>query len=249
MKKALLALLIPLNAALSQSMAVAPTEGTPLHPFEAVYKVSWSGIKVAEMRRSLKPAGNGEYIYRSETKAIPPASLVYSLYVLEESRWRADNRQIKPLHYHYERIKKGEKERKETVFDWPDGHAYSTHNGSKTKHALRAGISDKLLYQLQIVRGLENGLPPSSHAVIDGDAIKTYHFEDLGEEMIKTAMGALSAAKFVQSRAGKKGGSTFWCAKTLRHLPVRIETTDKDGNVTNMELIELTWLADAAVPE
>ncbi len=177
MKKPIQIFLIILLACASQLRA---EENLP-PPFEASYTIFKKGTEVAKMQRSLSRLDNGEYIYRSETNSTGLASIFYKLHVEEESHWYLLDQQLKPLNYSYDRIKKKKETHKKTVFDWENNQANYIGNGKKLIIDLQAGMTDKLLYQINLMRDLGNGHRPTTYTVIDGAKVKTYDFYFLGE--------------------------------------------------------------------
>lgn len=211
-------------------------------PFEASYKIFKKGTEVAELHRSLSRSDNGEFNYRSETNSTGLLSVFYKLHILEESHWQLQDQLLQPLDYSYKRIKKKKERHKETVFDWSKNQAYSVDNGKKLTLDLKPGMTDKLLYQIDIMRNLEMGRHPTTYTVVDGVKIKTYHFDSLGEESLDTPIGQFNTVKLVRQNAGEKEKSILWCAKKLHYLPIKVEITDEDGSVTTVMINQLSGL-------
>ena len=214
-------------------------------PFEASYKIFRKGTEVAEMHRSLSSSDNGHFNYRSETNSTGLLSVFYKLHILEESHWHIQSQQLQPLDYSYKRIKKKKERHKKTVFDWSKNQAYSVDNGKKSTLDLKPGMTDKLLYQIDIMRNLEMGRHPTTYTVVDGAKIKTYHFDTLGEESLDTPIGQFNTVKIVRQNAGEKEKSILWCAKTLHYLPIKVENTDDDGAVTTVMINQLSGLTQS----
>jgi hypothetical protein len=211
-------------------------------PFEASFKIFRKGAEVGEIHRSLNQLNNGEFNYRSETNSTGLVSLFYKLNILEESHWHLQDQLLQPLDYSYRRIKKKKERHKETVFDWSKNQAYSVDNGKKSTLDLKPGMTDKLLYQIDIMRSLELGRHPTTYTVIDGTKIKTYHFETIGEESLDTPIGQFNTVKLVRQNAGEKEKSILWCAIALHYLPIKVENTDEDGSVTTVMINQLSGL-------
>jgi hypothetical protein len=212
-------------------------------PFEASFKIVRNGMKVAEMHSSLSRLDNDNYIYRSETNSTGLASIFYKLHVLEESHWYLHEQQIKPLNYSYDRIKKKKEKHKKTVFDWKNMQAHYVGDGTKSSFELQAGMTDKLLYQINLMHDLKMGHTPTSYTVVDGAKIKTYKLKYLGEESIDTPIGRFNTMKFSRLKSGNKDRITLWCAEDLHYLPIKVESIDDDdGSVTIATINQLTGL-------
>jgi len=238
MKKPLQLFLIILLASTAQLRA---DENLPV-PFEASYKIFKKGTEVAVMKRSLSQIDNGDFIYRSETKSTGLVSIFYKLHILEESHWHLQDQQLKPLVYSFIRIKKKKESNKKTVFDWKINQANFVDNGIKSSFDLEPGMTDKLLYQINIMRDLKMGRHPTTYTVVDGMKIKTYHFEHLGEELIDTPIGRFNTIKFARQKPGKKEKIILWCANELNYLPIRVDSIDDDGSITTAMIDKLTGL-------
>lgn len=236
MKKPIQIFLIILLACASQLRA---EENLP-PPFEASYTIFKKGIEVAKMQRSLSRLDNGEYIYRSETNSTGLVSIFYKLHILEESHWRLRDQRLEPMDYSYHRIKKKKESHKKTVFDWENHQLNSVVNGKQSTLELKPGMTDKLLYQIDIMRHLEMGHHPVSYTVVDGTKIKTYSFEYLGEEFLETPIGKLNTVKIIRHKPDEKENLILWCANELNFLPVKVETTDDEGSITTAMITTLS---------
>ena len=220
---------------------LAVANGLP-GPFEANYSVQFKGAKIAHMKRSFTQLEDGNYFYTSLTKTTGLAALFYKDRIIEESIWNLDGNQIKPMHYNYHRSG-GKKLRKvEIHFDWESGQISTTVNGDSWKMPTQENILDKLLYQLAIMNDLFNGKQDILYTVADGGKIKTYNFEFLGKEIIKTPLGDLQTMKLVRHKPNQRGKTTFWCAEKLRYLPVKVENIEKEGRKTVVMIESLSGI-------
>jgi len=238
MKKANQLFLIILLACISPLRA---DENVP-PPFEASFKIFRNGMEVAETHNSLARLDNDNYIYRSETNTTGLISIFYKLHLVEESHWYLHEQKLKPLSYSYERIKKKKKKHKKTVFDWKNNQAHYIGDGTKLSFELQADMTDKLLYQINLMHDLKMGHTPTSYTVVDGAKIKTYKLIYLGEEIVDTPIGKFNTMKFSRQRPGKKESITLWCAKDLHYLPIKVENIDKDNAITTATINQLTGL-------
>lgn len=242
MKKTIqLFLLISLIMLLGNN-SYADTDASLPPPFEASYKIFRKGVEVAKMDLSLKASGNDEFIYRAETNSTGLAAIFYKLHILEESHWRLQDQQLQPLNYSYERVKKKKTTHKKTHFDWISKQADYSGNETSSSFKLEHGMTDKLLYQINLMRDLSLGKKPPIYTVVDGEKIKTYHFEQNGREVISTPIGEFETIKVIRKKPDEKEYSILWCAASLHYLPIKVENTDDDGNVTIAIINELTGL-------
>jgi len=213
--------------------------------FKAVYKLYYSGMEVAETERSISKSGNGnnEYIYRSESRTIGLASVFRKDHIVEESLWRVIDRQLYPLDYSYVRYR-GEKDREVNIhFDWENNVIKSQVNKKTREITLTSGVLDKLLYQYAIMRDLQNGNFPDTYMIADGGRnMETYHFNNMGNEKVKTPLGDLDTIKVEHIKVNDDRKLVFWCAPELNYLPVKIEHTEEDGKVTTAVIQKLAGL-------
>jgi len=230
-----------LAAALAGTRTALADDGIPT-PFEASYSLSLMGTQFASMRRSFTRLPGGEYFYLSETNTIGLASLLYKDRIVEQSTWQLDNGKIKPVQYSYDRSG-GKKLRKVTIeFDWNTGTISTSVNGDAWHMPVRDNIMDKLLYQLAIMHDLLQGKKNIDYVIADGGKIKTYHFEFLGEEQLKTPLGEFMTLKLERHKPNTRNKTTLWCAQILNYLPVKVENIEKNGRKTTAIIESVTGM-------
>lgn len=211
-------------------------------PFEASYTLHSMGTKFARMQRSFSRTDNGDYMYHSDTRTVGLFALIRKDNIIEKSTWHFKDGTIQPLFYSYEH-KGGKKERDVKVnFDWSKRQITNSINGSSWQMPIQAYIMDKLLYQLAIMYDLDNGKEKISYTVADGGKIKTYDFELVGEETIKTPLGKFQSLKLVRHKPNSKRKTTIWCAKDLGYMPVKVENIENNGRMTTAVIESLTGI-------
>lgn len=197
--------------------------------FEAEFTIFKKGIEVAKIHRRLEHLANGDYVYRSETHSTGLASIFYKLHIVEESRWTQHEQYLRSLHYSYNRIRKKKEKHRTIVFDWENHRANYVHNGKASTVELQDGMTDKLLYQINLMRDLKIGQHPESYTVVGGGGVKTYYFAYLGEELVETPIGRFNTVKIVRQKPGEGESIILWCAKALHYLPIKIESKERDS--------------------
>jgi len=239
MKKAILSLAFVVLYTAVHARGASP------EPFTATYNLRIGSLNVGTLERRLMSEDNGRYIYRSETKATGLLALFRDERILEQSVWKLEGEQIRPLEYTY-RHKGSKKNRDATIhFDWKNGKIESHKGENQWKMAIERHVLDKLLYQWVAMRDLERdkGLKQVEYKVADGGKIKTYRFTPIGKETLTTPMGRFEALKFQRLRdADDKRETTLWCAPALRYLPIRVDNKEKDGTVITAEIETLSGL-------
>ena len=81
-----------------------------------------------------------------------------------------------------------------------------------------------------------------SYQIADGNRAKSYTFTVLGDAQLATPLGTFEVVK-LQRRGRKHRVTTLWCARALGYLPVRIDHTEKDGDIVTILIQELSGLA------
>jgi len=225
-------------------------QATPSLPatFEATYSIYRKGAKIAKMQRRFDQKDDGQYFYRSETRTTGLVSLFRKDRIVEETTWSFSEGELFPALYTYDHTG-GKKDRHVIVdFDWENKIVTNSLNGASWEMPTEARIMDKLLYQLALMKDLKKGRRPLAYTVADGGKIKPYNFEVLGEETVKTSLGAFKAIKLLRHKPGSRRQSTLWCAPALEYLPVRLENIEKDGKKTIVEIKSLSGISLPGTP-
>lgn len=211
----LLAALLPLSLSASAQAETMP------RPFTVDYELRHSSLLLARVQRTLRAGENGSYIYESRSTAAGFLSAIRRDRVIETSVWRLDGERPQPLQYEYHHTGSGEERHVELDFDWHDKIVINTINEQPWSMKVPSGTQDKLLYQYTMMRDLQQGEKTLEYEVADGGELKTYRFEMLGRETIKTALGRMETVK-LQRISGKRR-TVIWAAPQHGYMPVRVE--------------------------
>ncbi len=117
------------------------------------------------------------------------------------------------------------------AFDWSKDLVKETKYPPIEEQKLKAGMQDKLSYQLQLrldVMSHGDNYPPTDYVIVDKKRIKTYHLEFKGEEVIDTPAGKINTVHFLQTRPGGDRFTSIWLAKDWNHLLIKLEQTEAD---------------------
>ncbi len=222
--------------------AVIPVRASPTTdphrpaPFDVVYQVKTGGVAVGKMSRRFEIDALDSYRFTSIIEAEGLVALLKPTRIEESSTgiWR-DGRAVAER-YAYE--KKSGKKRKETViaFDWAQGQAQASINGTHVNSAVTAGTLDKLNYQLAVMRDLAAGTQTLAYRVADVGESKDYALEQRPTEQVKVGGKTYDTVPVTYSRTDGRR-TVLWCAAVLGYLPVKIEYTEKDGAVTRALLV------------
>lgn len=194
---------------------------TPPQPFSVDYELRHNSLLLARMQRTLRAGEDGTYVYESRSTPAGFLSAILRDRVVETSVWRLDGGRPQPLQYEYHHTGGKEERHVELDFDWNHKVVVNTVNEQPWSMKIPAATQDKLLYQYTMMRDLPEGAKTLEYEVADGGELKTYRFELLGRETIKTALGHLETVK-LQRISGKRR-TVIWCAPQHGYMPVRVE--------------------------
>jgi hypothetical protein len=102
-------------------------------------------------------------------------------------------------------------------------------------------MTDRLLYQLLLMRDLREGKQPIRYTVIDGNKVKDYPIEVLGPESLQTPLGNLETVKVRYQKPGSDRSTTLWCAKSLGYLPVKLDHHEDEDDTTSAMIQSVSW--------
>lgn len=217
--------------------AAATAADNPLKPFTANYIVLHDNDTFAHTTISLARIGDDRWRYVSQSIATGWLATMLGIAVDQESEWTwADG--LKILSYQYHRS--GKEKRVHLKFDWQQKKVTNIINGDPWQMQIPDGAQDKLSINLALMAHLAHSKSDVSFPVADGGRLKTYDFKFLGEETIDTKLGQLQTVKVLRNKRGRKNRQAIiWLAPTLGYLPVRMEKSEKDGQVVTMVIESL----------
>lgn len=198
-----------------------PASSGPPKAFQVSYELRHNSMLLARMERRLRAGEDGTWIYESQSS---PAGLIAAVRrdrITESSVWHDVDGRPRPLHYEYHHTGRGANRHVGLAFDWRKGTVVNTVNGAPWSMAIPDLTLDKLLYQYALMRDLQNGAQELRYLVADGGGLKTYRFERLGNETVKTPLGHLETVKLQRVEGGHK--TIIWCAPRYGYMPVRVE--------------------------
>jgi len=217
----------------------AYAEERKLTEFEARYDVFRSGVKIAQMQRSVNRQDDGRLIYRSETNVSGLVSMFRKDRIIEQSTWQYTNGQVIPQYYEYQHSGTSKNRDVTIEFDWNKKLITNSVNGDPWRMPTSEGILDKLLYQYSIMLDMQAGKSSLRYTIADGGMEKIYIFEKLGEEVVETPLGNLNTVKMRRHRPDSDRESIFWAAPDIGYLPIKLENID-DGVRTVVLIKSLT---------
>lgn len=198
-------------------------------PFEAEYSLYSKGLEVAKIKRTFKPHTDGTYIYESYSQTTGMLALFRDDKIIERSHWRQTDSGFQPIEYVYKH--NGSKKNRNVYidFNWSARQVRMRVNDDHWQMDLEPGTLDKMLYQLAIMRDLEQGISEISYRVADGGKMKTYTFETFDSESVHTPYGDFKALKVERYRDDRERETILWCVEELDYLPVKVVNIEPDG--------------------
>jgi hypothetical protein len=233
---------IPLSLAVLALMLASSwnSYAAPLpRPFEVEYVLKHGPLTIARMAREFTIMPSGTYRFTSETRTAGPVALFRRDRIWESSVGSVTGNTFTPSRYEYHRG--GAKERRVTVtFDRSTGTVEGSARGEDWQLELAPGMMDKLLYQLVLMRDLQEDKRELRYVVADSGRAKTYELSFVGEATITTPTGTYPTISVQRQKSGSERKTTLWCAPELGFLPVRVDYREKDGKVTTALLNSVT---------
>lgn len=220
----LLLLLLP-------GFCLAETKEPALVPYHLVYDATIKGMDIEAERQLIREGDSFEL----ESKA---STLLAS--ITEQGTFKiGPTGNIVGQQYTYERNIFGIKKNESLAYDRSAGIAHYQTKKKQRQIELNGDYLDKLTYQIQLQRDLIKGKTPLQYQVIDRGKIKSYNFEIMGEEIVDTALGPISAIKVHRIREDSDRETYLWFAPHMNYLLVQI-WQNEDGDDHRITLKEGT---------
>ena len=165
--------------------------------------------------------------------------------ISERLHFRWDNNTVVPLSYRYELSGFMIRERKrELDYDWEKGVVSGVYEGESFTLELPEGAMDPVGYQLQLRQDLKAGKTRMQYLVTDKGSFDQDEFAVIGEEVLDTRVGRVTAVKLEKVRApGSKRETLMWFVPEMDYLLVKLVQVEKDGSRYEIN-VEEAVLAD-----
>lgn len=202
-----------------------------LAPYEASYQTSWRigwfSFDISATQRLVKKSDDTwqmEFNARSR-----PASMT------ETSIFRIENQQLQPLEYRFRSSGILVEPNRTVTFDWDNERIIDHEQNTNTDEHWQHSLHDNLTFMQQVRLDLANGLDTLEYSVYEKNRIRSFHFERIGEERLKTAIGELDTIKIKRIRNGKR--TTYaWFAKDHDYLLVRLSDHNGDKKRSQIDI-------------
>jgi hypothetical protein len=221
-------LLVTAALAISPLPAAFGQQGTPpLSTFTAKFEVEVAGMKMGEIKRTLKKRENGLYEQSSLIYTTGFFSVFRSDRFEEHSLWRwQDNKAVPQRYtYHYSGGSKGEVY-EQLDFDWQALTVDSLREGKTSTLPIEPGVVDKLSYQVALVRDLQAGKQQFVYKVADRGDIRHIRYEVVGKEKIDTPWGKKQTVKVKRKTLTDERVTVLWFAPDLDYMVIKLIQND-----------------------
>ena len=213
--------------------------------FSVTYSLHKGPLELAQMTRRLYKNDAGHYVYESYSEPVGYARWFTDVTLLEKTEWIYHQQQLRPVKYSYERRGKKKDRDVKLNFNWDKMRVTNNINNDPWSMKIVDGTLDKLLYHLAVMLDLGNGKKTLAYKVADGGVLKDFDFNNLGEETLRTKLGAFKTIKLL--KPGKRD-TVLWCAEELNYLPVKI-IQEENGTTLTLTLESVTGLPAKQNPE
>ncbi len=231
-----------LAAALAAAPAVAgATDG--LRPFEATFAIDYGNLSVGSSRLTLRrEAAPERWAFESRSIARGLARLVIDSEVHQRSLLSIGGEGVRPLQY---RLDDGTTDTAKDValdFDWDAGRVRGVAERRPVDVATVPGLQDALSLQLAAMHELAAGRRPARFTMIEKAEPKTYEYEFVRSERLRTAAGELDTFVYRSARTGGERYTLQWFAPALGWLSVRSEQHRGRRTLFTLQLRSFTAL-------
>lgn len=205
----------------------------PIDPFRAVYTSTWNELisVTAQATQELQMDANGHYTFDFAVN-----SGLLKLNEISEFTWPTS--QIVSKEYHHNQVAMGIPRNRQAFFDWQKKSASNPDANKPWSIAITPNTLDKLNYQLQLRADIKAGKQDLTYVIVDNGKLKTYKFQVVGNETIKTPFGMIDTLKVERVRKPNDDRqTTFWLAKKWDYLLVKFKQAEK-GKLYEINLTE-----------
>lgn len=211
--------------------------------FEAKYDVYKNNVRAGFMQVSFK--NNGEQIiYKSNTTPVGLATLFVSgQEIIDYAELHLIDGSYKTIEFKHE-VKNSKKDRTEHYkFNWNENKADVTYKDRNNVLEISPFTLDNYSSQLLLMREPSAENIEITFPVISKGRLKDYVFNFAQVEALETNLGALEANKFIRNKGDDKNSTYFgWYAKSLHHIPIRLDKYENGKIDTSIRIIEVSWL-------
>ena len=227
--RSLLAPVLGLGLLLGAQVAIA---ATPTN-FTATYNVLQSGEPVGVATVSLRPAGNGEWIYRKDVKGTGGLAAMLGADATETSRFRWNGHVPEAISYDYRLVASIKNKQRHMAVDWTTRQVTVNEGKGPQTYPASPGMVERNTTPLALGLALRDGKQQVALPVAVRQAVQTQNFKITGREAIKVPAGSFNAVRIDRTDADR--GFSAWYAPDRYPLPVKL--SQHDGGDMELDLV------------
>lgn len=202
--------------------------------FNATYSVSKSGLTLGEMKSSLSYSGT-TYKYHKKSTATGLASWLSGDKVSENADGKFNGNYLQSVNYLYHHTSKRKNRKDQLKFVSPR-NVKGVYKGNAYNLQVPNGSIDRATLELALARDLAANKKVLKYSVVERGHRKDYLLQRQGSEKLTIKGKQYTAEKLMVVRKGTNRKTTFWLAKELDYMPVKINHIEKgDAIVTELK--------------
>ena len=232
-------LFVPLVGAalLFGSTAMAAAAKTPT-AFTATYRVTQGGMPLGDAKVTLRPAGDGEWVYSKSIKGSGGMAALLAANLEESSRFRWKGAVPEAVSYDYQLTSAIKSKQRHLRVDWAKKQVSVDEGKGANTYPAAPGMVERNTLALAIGMALRDGGKTLALPVAVKQQVETQNFKVTGMETIKVPAGSFDAERVERTDADR--GFSAWYVPDRYPLPVKL--SQHDGGNVEMEL--LSYRAD-----
>jgi len=199
--------------------------------FQADYSVSKGRLHLGNLHASLTYSGN-QYSYQKNTRATGLAALLTGIKITENTNGKIIGQSIKPDTYLFNQSRRNKSRIDKVTFS--GNKAVGSYKGRPYQLSITPDTHDRASLELVLARDLSQNKKNLHYPVVTRGEKTQYNFQILGQEKINTPAGIFNTTKVKVKRSGNKRDTTFWMAKELGYIPVKIRHREKGDTITSV---------------
>ncbi len=210
--------------------------------FEATYNFIGKGMLLGETLYRLEKVADRnppQYRFTTHTEPTGLAALLVKKIIDEESLWKWQDGELRPLQYRFQQRGKREKLRSRD-FNWEKQMVTVKENEQQTQlDQLVPGTVDEAMFLLALMRDLSQQKQNLRYPVAKQKGWSFYQFNRSTSDPVKVPAGHFEVEKITRQSDDERAFQ-LWVAPELNYLPVLIEYRERNGDRFQLKLKQTT---------
>ncbi|HIQ14105.1 MAG TPA: DUF3108 domain-containing protein [Leucothrix sp.] len=199
--------------------------------FQADYTVKKGSMKLGNLQTTLKYSGN-KYSYHKKTKATGLAALLTGIKITENTDGTFAGHQLTPQNYLFNQSRHGKSKIDKAAFR--GDKVAGAYKGKPYHFTIKKGTQDRASLEIMLAQNLSQNKAQLNYQIVGRGEQQEYKFQKLGHEKLKTPAGTFNTIKVKVIRKDGKRNTTFWMAKELGYMPVKVVHREKKDLITSI---------------